>query len=229
MPIEFFAKVSVFCFLASYVVALGLDAARLLKRWPVARWIGLVFGLAGLCSAVGVCLGILVHTALAALGVGAILQASETLFLLLKLAGAGYLVYLGLRMMLSRDVTRIDTSARARLSPLSLVWQGMLSNVTNPKIVLFFFAFLPQFVDLASAHPTRDLVFLGVLYALLALPVKAGVALAAGGFSERVLGNHTMGDDPGLMRLTGHHRPFTERPTTSRSAGKAVAPSAGPA
>ena len=53
MPIEFFAKVSVFCFLASYVVALGLDAARLLKRWPVARWIGLVFGLAGFAAQTG--------------------------------------------------------------------------------------------------------------------------------------------------------------------------------
>ena len=142
---------------------------------------------AGLCSAVGVCLGILVHTALAALGVGAILQASESLFVLLKWAGAAYLVYLGLRLVLSRDAVRIDAAARARVAPLSLVWQGVLSNVTNPKIVLFFFAFLPQFVDPASAHPTRDLAFLGVLYALLALPVKAGVGLAAGSVSERVL------------------------------------------
>ena len=142
---------------------------------------------AGLCSAVGVCLGILVHTALAALGVGAILQASESLFVLLKLAGAAYLVYLGLRMLLARGTARIDAASGTRLAPLSLVWQGVLSNVTNPKIVLFFFAFLPQFVDPASAHPTRDLVFLGVLYALLALPVKAGVGLAAGSLSERVL------------------------------------------
>jgi len=142
---------------------------------------------AGLCSAVGVCLGILVHTALAALGVGAILQASDSLFVLLKLAGAAYLVYLGLRMILARHAARIDGAAGTRLAPLSLVWQGVLSNVTNPKIVLFFFAFLPQFVDRASAHPTRDLVFLGVLYAALALPVKAGVGLAAGSLSERIL------------------------------------------
>src|SRR5450755_29805 len=63
--------------------------------------------LAGLCSALGVCLGILVHTALAALGVGAILHASEMLFFALKLAGAAYLVYLGLRLVLSRDSPRI--------------------------------------------------------------------------------------------------------------------------
>jgi threonine/homoserine/homoserine lactone efflux protein len=142
---------------------------------------------AGVCSAVGVCLGILVHTALAALGVGAILQASETLFLALKLIGAAYLVYLGLRMLFSREAQQLIRGGAAKLSPLALVWQGILSNVTNPKIVLFFLAFLPQFVDRASAHPTRDLVFLGVLYALLALPIKMGVGLAAGSLSERIL------------------------------------------
>ena len=142
---------------------------------------------AGVCSAVGVCLGILVHTALAALGVGAILKASETLFFALKLAGAGYLVYLGLRLLLSRETVRTIAGGAMRHSPLALVWQGVLSNVTNPKIVLFFFAFLPQFVSPASGHPTRDLVFLGVLYAVLALPIKIGVGLAAGSLSERVL------------------------------------------
>ena len=142
--------------------------------------------LAGLCSAVGVCIGILVHTALAALGVGAILQASATLFLALKLAGAAYLVYLGARMLLTRADASALEAARERLSPAALVWQGILSNVTNPKIVLFFFAFLPQFVDAASTHPTRDLVFLGVLYAALALPVKGGVALAAGSLAQRI-------------------------------------------
>jgi len=142
---------------------------------------------AGLCSALGVCLGILAHTALAALGVGAILQASEGLFFALKLVGAAYLVYLGARLLLPRAAPAFVGEAGARLSPPALVWQGVLSNLTNPKIVLFFFAFLPQFVDPASAHPTRDLVFLGVLYAVLALPIKCAVGLAAGTLSERIL------------------------------------------
>ena len=142
---------------------------------------------AGLCSALGVCLGILVHTALAALGVGAILHASETLFAALKLVGAAYLVYLGLRLLFSHQAARLIEGGAPRLSPRALVWQGVLSNVTNAKVVLFFFAFLPQFVDPASAHPTRDLVFLGVLYAVLALPIKSAVGLAAGSLSERVL------------------------------------------
>ena len=142
---------------------------------------------AGVCSAVGVCIGILVHTALAALGVGAILMASEALFVALKLVGAAYLIYLGTRLILGRDGARLEGEATGRHSPASLVWQGVLSNVTNPKIVLFFFAFLPQFVDPSSAHPTRDLVFLGVLYAAMALPVKVGVGLAAGTLSKRAL------------------------------------------
>ena len=79
------------------------------------------------------------------------------------------------------------SGAGRRFSAASLVWQGVLSNVSNPKIVVFFFAFLPQFVDPKSAHPTADLFFLGVLYAAMGLVVKAGVGLAAGSLSERVL------------------------------------------
>ena len=142
---------------------------------------------AGLASAVGVCLGILVHTALAALGIGAILRASEGLFLAVKLAGAAYLIYLGARMLLAPAQAMASGAGAPRASLFALVREGMLSNVSNPKIVIFFVAFLPQFVDPASVHPTRDLVFLGVLYAVLALPVKAGVGLAAGTFAERIL------------------------------------------
>jgi len=143
--------------------------------------------LAGLYSAVGVIIGILVHTVLAALGVGAILAASEGLFLVLKLAGAAYLVYLGIRLLLTREAAVAARANGQRFSPASLVWQGVLSNVSNPKIVVFFFAFLPQFVDPRSANPTLDLVFLGVLYAAMGLVVKAGVGLAAGSLSERIL------------------------------------------
>ena len=142
---------------------------------------------AGVYSAIGVCLGIVAHTALAALGVGAILSAGEGVFLVLKFAGAAYLVWLGLRLLLSRAVAAQGAARMPALPPVALVRQGMLSNLTNPKIVLFFFAFLPQFVDPASAHPTRDLVFLGLLYAALALPVKVGVGIAAGSLSERVI------------------------------------------
>ena len=142
--------------------------------------------MAGVLSAAGVCTGILVHTAIVALGIGALLQASETLFLVLKLAGAAYLVYLGLRMLLQRSRPRLE-QASARVSTASLFAQGVLSNVTNPKVAVFFLAFLPQFVSAAEPHPTAHLVFLGVLYAAMGFAVKAAVGVAAGSLSEKVL------------------------------------------
>ena len=141
---------------------------------------------AGVASAAGVSLGILVHTALAALGVGALLQASPALFLALKLGGAAYLALLGLRMLFAPSREALTGRPGERASLGSLVRQGMASNVMNPKIVVFFVAFLPQFVDPASAHPTRDLAFLGSLYAAMAFPVKSAVGLAAGTLSERL-------------------------------------------
>lgn len=140
---------------------------------------------AGLCSALGVSLGILVHTALAALGIAALLQASETLFVALKLGGAAYLTYLGLRMIFARNAARDAAKPARPLAPLALVGQGVLSNVSNPKIVIFFMAFLPQFVDPASAHPTRDLVFLGALYAAMAFVVKGAIAWAIASVARR--------------------------------------------
>jgi len=140
--------------------------------------------LAGACSALGVSLGILVHTALAALGVGALLHALPSLFLALRIAGAIYLVYLGVRMLAAAP--RLAVRGAAPVPLATIVREGVISNVSNPKIVLFFVAFLPQFVDPASAHATRDLVLLGALYAALALPVKAAVGIAAGAFSERL-------------------------------------------
>jgi threonine/homoserine/homoserine lactone efflux protein len=140
---------------------------------------------AGLCSALGVSLGILVHTALAALGVGALLRASASLFLVVKLIGAAYLVFLGVRMLLAKAPEALADASPRALSPRALVGQGMLSNVTNPKIVVFFMAFLPQFVDPSSPHPTRDLVLLGALYAAMAFPVKGAVAWVAASVARR--------------------------------------------
>ena len=107
--------------------------------------------------------------------------------MLVKLLGAGYLMFIGVRMLLSRASGPGIEAAAGQLTLRSLFAQGVLSNVSNPKIVLFFLAFLPQFVDPASPHPTRDLALLGVLYALMALPVKCAVGVAAGSLSEMVL------------------------------------------
>ena len=144
---------------------------------------------AGIASAVGVCLGILVHTALAALGVGALLAANEALFIAVKIAGVIYLAWLGLRMLLVPQVAAPRAIADSSSSVASVLGQGILSNVTNPKILVFFVAFLPQFVDSSSPHPTRDLAALGVLYAAMALPIKAGVAMAASSLAGPLRGS----------------------------------------
>lgn len=101
---------------------------------------------AGIVSAIGVTLGILVHTIFAALGLAVILRTSALAFLAVKYTGAAYLVYLGIKSY--RDKTSFDlTSKQAQAMTRTIFIQGMLSNVLNPKVALFFLAFLPQFVN----------------------------------------------------------------------------------
>lgn len=123
---------------------------------------------AGILSAIGVVCGILVHTTAAALGLTLILQTSALAFLLVKLVGAAYLVYLGLKAWLDKNTFQLQISAPAANSG-ALFWQGVLSNVLNPKIAIFFLAFLPQFVDKGSGQVTGQMILLGVTFAFFGL------------------------------------------------------------
>jgi threonine/homoserine/homoserine lactone efflux protein len=138
---------------------------------------------AGVATAAGVSVGLVGHTLLATLGLGAILRTSEWLFVLLKLAGAAYLVYLGVQLLR----TRAHQLMAAHGAPRSL-WRlfadGALSNVSNPKIAVFYFAFLPQFVAPGAEHGTTALFALGLLFAALTFFVKGPVGLAAGRLSD---------------------------------------------
>jgi len=137
---------------------------------------------AGVATAAGVSSGLLLHTVLATLGLGAVLRASELLFLALKIVGAAYLVWLGVRLALS-GATRLAVEAAAR-RPLRRVYtQGMLSNLSNPKIVLFYFAFLPQFVTTSVAAPKEAIFAMGIAFALLTFLVKGPVGFFAGALS----------------------------------------------
>src|SRR5687768_5956364 len=101
---------------------------------------------AGMLSALGVICGVLVHTTAAAFGLTLILQTSALAFLMVKYLGAIYLIYLGIKAW--RDKSTFNLQAPASLvTSRALFWQGVLSNVLNPKIAIFFLAFLPQFVD----------------------------------------------------------------------------------
>jgi threonine/homoserine/homoserine lactone efflux protein len=137
---------------------------------------------AGIVTAAGVSTGLLLHTVLATLGLGAILLASETLFVVLKIVGAAYLVWIGVRMLLSGGA-RLDVAAAARMPLARMFRQGMLSNLSNPKIVLFYFAFLPQFMTASAAAPKEAILAMGVAFALLTFAVKGSVGFFAGTLS----------------------------------------------
>lgn len=146
-----------------YVVARSIDQGRL----------------AGLVSVLGISIGSFVHTAAAALGISTLLASSALAFAIVKYLGAAYLVYLGLRTLLTPVQT--DVTVEATPSRLSNVfWQGVIVNVLNPKSALFFLAFLPQFVNPARGSATLQILMLGVIFALMALVSDGLYAITAG-------------------------------------------------
>jgi threonine/homoserine/homoserine lactone efflux protein len=134
---------------------------------------------AGVVTAAGVSVGLVGHSVLAALGLGAILRTSEWLFVAMKLVGAAYLIYLGISLLRSKSTDLMLEHAAQR--PLGkLFWDGALSNLSNPKIAIFYFAFLPQFVLPKSQHPALSVLLLGLIFSALTFFVKAPVGLFSG-------------------------------------------------
>jgi threonine/homoserine/homoserine lactone efflux protein len=118
---------------------------------------------AGLVSALGIGVGTLIHTAAAAVGLSALLVSSAAAFSVVKYLGAAYLIYLGVQK-LRRDES-FDASTDAPRTTLSRVFaQGIVVNVLNPKTALFFFAFLPQFIDPSRGHVATQILSLGILF-----------------------------------------------------------------
>jgi threonine/homoserine/homoserine lactone efflux protein len=134
---------------------------------------------AGLLTAAGVSVGLIGHSVLAALGLGAILRTSEGLFAAMKFCGAAYLLYLGLSLLLVKEGA-LGLDAQASRSPWRLFRDGALSNLSNPKIAVFYFAFLPQFVTPRAIQPTLTVFGLGLIFAALTFLVKAPVGVFAG-------------------------------------------------
>jgi threonine/homoserine/homoserine lactone efflux protein len=144
---------------------------------------------AGMVAALGITAGCFVHIFAAALGVSALLAASSTAFTVLKWVGAAYLVYVGARLLLARQsdtdsVAPHAHSARAE-GLISTFNRGFMTNVLNPKVALFFLAFVPQFIDPAVEHKTLAFLLLGLLFNVNALFVNFGWALAAAWLASR--------------------------------------------
>ena len=135
----------------------------------------------GLVSALGINAGVLVHTLVDALGISALIAASAVAFNIVKYAGAAYLIYIGVQTVLNKaGMLQIKAKGRANLS--EVFYQGLLVNLLNPKVILFFLAFLPQFVDSSQGRITLQLLILGALLVIVKLPVDISIGLASGQF-----------------------------------------------
>jgi threonine/homoserine/homoserine lactone efflux protein len=146
---------------------------------------------AGMVAALGVVSGCFVHVFAAALGVGALLATSATAFTLLKWAGAAYLMWMGVKLLLAKgggsSIVPVGVSAEVAAVNLWRVYrQGFLTNVLNPKVALFFLAFVPQFIAPGTEDKVTAFLLLGLLFNLNSLPINFGYAWLAGWASRRV-------------------------------------------
>jgi len=117
----------------------------------------------GVASALGIAAGSVVHTAAAALGLSVLLATSAIAFDVVRYAGAAYLVYLGVRMLVQRGDASAEANRRGR-GTAAAFRQGMLTNVLNPKVALFFLAFLPQFISPTAANAKLGFAILGLSF-----------------------------------------------------------------
>jgi threonine/homoserine/homoserine lactone efflux protein len=139
---------------------------------------------AGLVSMLGVEAGGLLHVAAAALGLSALLASSAAAFAVVKYLGAAYLILLGLQRLRRREGDRLPAPAPASRS--RLFRHGVLVNALNPKVAIFFLAFLPQFVDPARGAVAAQVAVLGLCFIALAVLSDSAYALVAGGVGERL-------------------------------------------
>ena len=133
---------------------------------------------AGVVSALGISVGCLVHVAAAALGLSTLMVTAPLAYDVVRYSGAAYLVWLGIRAFTSRS-SALAVQSLARVSHWAIFRQGMVTNALNPKVALFFLAFLPQFTDAARGPLGLQFVVLGLIFIANGLVVCLGYALAA--------------------------------------------------
>lgn len=149
---------------------------------------------AGIVSAFGFSVGLLVHTCAAALGFSALLMSSAFAYNIVKYLGAAYLIYLGISMLLSKEnIGSLATLKQANL--MRIFSQAIITNVLNPKIALFFLAFLPQFVDISKGGVASKIFILGIIFNAIGTLWNITVALIAG------LAGDWLRNNPSFSRL----------------------------
>lgn len=133
----------------------------------------------GVIATLGLCTGLMVHTIAVALGVAAIFQTSNLAYNILKFVGGAYLVYLAWEAF-SAQPSNLQSSSGASLSAKGLYFRGIIMSITNPKLSIFFLAFLPQFTNSQGGNLVIQFLILGVIFIIVALTIFCGVAILAG-------------------------------------------------
>lgn len=141
---------------------------------------------AGIFTSLGLCTGLIVHTTAAALGVSVVLQRSVIAFNILKYAGAIYLFFLAWKAYKDRNESLPDNVIKNK-SEASLYRQGIYMNVLNPKVGIFFLAFLPQFVNSKAGNISGQMILLGIVFILQAIIIFIALAIFAGTFSDKII------------------------------------------
>lgn len=144
--------------------------------------------IAGIMSVLGLEFGTMFHVAAAALGLSSLLLSSALAFNVIKYLGAAYLIYLGIQKLLSRQEAQHE-QINGREGLRKIFWQGAIVNILNPKTALFFFAFIPQFVNLFEGSVAGQMLFLGCLFVALATITYGIYALLAGSIGRWLRGN----------------------------------------
>lgn len=132
-----------------------------------------------LYTVLGTSLGVVCHTLLVAFGVSALITASPTAFFILKTGGAAYLLWLAIQAIRFGSKLSVEKVERSESSAFSNISAGFWVNILNPKVVIFFMTFLPQFVSAHDPHVTGKLIFFGIYFIVIGMPINLIVVLAA--------------------------------------------------
>lgn len=143
---------------------------------------------AGIVFAAGLCTGLIAHTTAVSLGISVLLMSSLVAFTVLKIAGAMYLFYLGIRAFISRHRNHFSLNVES-VDRGKLYRKGILMNVLNPKVILFFLAFFPQFINSGAENPIPQMLLLGLIFMIQAFLIFSTVAVLADRLSRRLMQN----------------------------------------
>ena len=164
---------------ALLAVAPGPDIIYVLTRGIAQGW------RAGMAAALGFASGCVFHTVLAAVGVAALIRSSELAFYLVRYAGAAYLVWIGIQALRHASSFSIETAGDKRA--LGTIYrQSVIGNMLNPKVTLFFLAFLPQFVNTEAGHVGWQMALLGAVFMVITVVVFGAIAIFSGWIGDRV-------------------------------------------